>query len=279
MKIKSFFNTILAVILLGALLLGFYLGWEQIDIKENSVGVVFTKTRGWRDNLLTKEGFSWSLEKLIPTNYTLHQFAIEKNSIRGDIKDSYPSGDLYADFSNIDRSNFIFSYTLGFNLKFDISFLTEFVNSGYFNEATFSNWLEEKEIAVKDSLIGYINNKIYNGETFSIKNDSLSYIKGQYPYFFIDELILNINPGDRVLYTTARSRYLNYMEEKEIAEGKFLAKKLEKESTHKANLELLKAYGEVFTQYPIMIEYIKADRGMELDRARLNDFINSQIQN
>lgn len=279
MKIKTFFNTIFLIILLAIAGFVFYLGWEQIDINENSYGIVYTKTGGWKKQLLTKEGFTWSIEKLVPTNYTLHQFKITKNSLVTSEDNFYPSGVLYASFSNIPADNFKYSYNLSLNSKFDKNFLIDFVNNGYFNESSFDQWIANKEEALIKSLNEYLNSKINSGETFNLKNDALSYIKGQFPYFFIDELIINLNPGDRTLYNSARSRYLKYMEEKEIAEGKYLAKKLEQESNHKANLELLEAYGEVFTKYPIMIEYIKADTGMELDRARLNDFISNQNQN
>lgn len=279
MKIKTFFNTILFLIMLAAAGIVFYLGWEQLNINENSYGIVYTKTSGWSDRLLTKEGFSWNIEKVIPTNYTLHQFKILKNNLNMDHKNYYPSGELYATFSNIPKDSFLYSYNLNFNLKFDKNFLVNFVNNGYFNQESYEEWISSKEVAVQKTLKEYLNNKINSGETFNLKGDALNYIKGQYPYFFIDELIINLNPGDRTLYTSARSRYLSYLEEQEIAEGKYLAKKLEQESNHKAKLELLKAYGEVFTQYPIMIEYIKADTGMELDRARLKDFISIQNQN
>lgn len=279
MKLKSFFNTILTLIFLSILGFAFYLGLEQIELDENTYGIVFTKTTGWKDQLLEKKGFKWSIEKVIPTNYKIHKFKIEKIPISINTTETLPSGDLYADFAQIDKSNFKYNYSVNSFVKFKKEYLINYTQKGYFTEETFNNWIENKTNIIKESIISYINHKIELGETLTINSNVSNYITSTFPDFSFDEIIINLKQSDFVLYNTVRSRYINYIETQKEAEKKYLKRSLEDQNELKLKLELIELYGEVFTKYPIMIEYIKADKGLALDRARLEDFIVNQNRN
>lgn len=279
MKFKSFINRVFIFILICISIFVFYLGWEQLELEENTYGLVFTKTSGWKEEVLDKGIFSWSLEKIIPTNYKIHKFTIKKELLNIATTSTLPSGKLYADFAQISDENFIYSYTANTYIKFNKDYLISFANKGYFTEETFTQWKVDKIKTIKESLKSYINNKIILGELHTLNSEVLNYISGLFPYFYFEDIIINLNNIDIQLYSTVRNRYINYIETQKEAEKKYLKKSLEQQNLQKVKLDLLKMYGEVFTQYPIMIEYIKADKDMLLDRARLDDFIKIQTQN
>lgn len=279
MKLKSFFNTILFMLFLSILGFGFYLGLEQVDLEENTYGIVFTKTTGWKDTLLEKKGFRWSIEKVIPTNYIVHKFKIEKLAIAINEAETLPSGDLYADFAKIDKANFQYNYRVNTFVKFKKEYLISYAQKGYFTQETFNSWISNKTKTIEESLTSYINGKIEIGETLTLNSNVLNHITSLFPEFTFDEIIINLKQSDYVLYNSVRNRYINFIETQTEAEKKFLKKSFEDQNELKLKLELIEMYGKVFTKYPIMIEYIKADKGLALDRARLEDFIVKQNQN
>lgn len=279
MKLKSFVNRILLLLLLAFFIFVFYLGMEKIELEENQYGIVFTKTSGWSDRIVDKEGFSWSYEKVIPENYNIHKFRIEKSYLELKGNGTLPSGKLYADFSGISDSNFNYSYAISTFFKFNKDYLRDYVIKGYFTEESYSAWIENSKTSISNYINGYINKRVNDGNYFTFKADITQDLRSSYPHFHFEELSVNITSPDLNLYKTSREYYINHIEEKIAAEKEFLGESLKQQTNQKVKLELLKMYGEVFTQYPIMIEYIKADQNMILDRAKLEDFIPHQSQN
>ncbi len=273
MKIKSFFNRILLFILIIFAGFVFWLGWEQLQLTENTYGVIFTKTSGWKENIIDTEGFNWSFEKVIPRNYTIHKFIINEKEFSYKVNNILPSAKLYADFNGILSNNFEYSYNLNGSFKFNKTYLLTMIKAGNFNQETFPNWEENKIDEIQNSLKTFIEDKIISNEIITINGASRSYISDLYPHLLIGDIFININKPDMVLYNLSRNRYIKNMEAQAKADEKYLVKALEQKNKESLRLELLRKYGEVFTKYPIMIEYLKVDKNMVLDRAKMEDFI------
>ncbi|MGL1894034.1 MAG: hypothetical protein OCD02_20515 [Spirochaetaceae bacterium] len=270
MKLKSLFNTILLLTIFAFIGFIFWLGWEQLQLEESTYGVVFTKTTGWNDNIIESGKFNWSIEKVIPKNYTIHKFQIKYRSINFNINNKLPSGDLYADFNKISKENFNYNYSVVGSINFNTSELTSQLNSGIFTENTFIEWENNTILEIKEALKVYMRNNLFNEE---LSSSAIKYISSIYPYYTFTNIYINLERPDIDLYESCRDRYLKHLNQKALAEENYLAEILKQKNEESLKLELLKQYGEVFTQYPIMIEYIKIDKEMVFDRATIEDLL------
>lgn len=278
MKMKSFLNRILLLILLFFAGFVFWLGWEQLELTENSYGVIFTKTSGWKEKIIDTDGFNWNFEKVIPRNYTLHKFIINERIFNYNINGALPSAHLYADFNGILPNNFEYSYNLTGSFRFNKTYLVPMLQAGNYDQETFTKWEDNKIDEIQNSLKAFIMDKIAANEVITINGASRNYISDLYPYLLIGDIFININKPDMVLYNLSRNSYIQNMEAQAKADEKYLVKALEQKNRESLRLDLLRKYGEVFTKYPIMIEYLKVDKNMVLDRAGMEDFISPQNQ-
>lgn len=279
MKLKSFINRVLIFFLILFSGFVFYLGWEQLELEENSCIAVFTKTSGWKEKVVDNDGFNWSFEKVIPTNYSSHKFTLNSTSIGYTVDDQLPSGELYAEFNGINNSNFNYTYQLTGNIKFDKSYLVTMLKTGTINSENFPLWQDQKIEDIQNSLKGFLRNKISSDETLTINGAASEYIKERYPYFIFSDIFVSISMPDMNLYNLCRNKYIQNMEAQTKADEKYLVESLKQKNQEMLRLDLLKQYGEVFTKYPIMIEYLKVDKNMVLDRATMEDFITQKNQN
>lgn len=278
MKLKSFANIISALIIILFMGFVFYLGWEQLELEENTYGVVYTKISGWRDEVLDTKGFNWSPEKVIPTIYTVHKFKIEEHSFKSEHQGYLSSYKLYLPDDSIDPDNFKYNCSVIIDYKLKEDQLTKLVKSGLFTQATFDQWEKNNQLKMKELIESYLNSNIGKSDSNHISNieESLSEF---FSYYSFKNIIINLSKPDTELYSTLKERYLSILKTKSDAEITYISKSLEQQNDEILKLDLLKKYGEVFTQYPIMIEYIKVDNERLLDRAEMEDFIQPRNQN
>lgn len=276
MKLKSFANILSTLIILAFLGFVFYLGWEQLELKENTYGIVYTKTSGWRDKPLSTNGFNWSFEKVIPTNYTVHKFKIEEESLTFKKQGFLPSYKLYLVDNTINEANFKFNYKVTIDYKLKAESLSGMVKSGTFTQESYESWKNRNNKKIEDLISIYIDENIVQSNlkdgVYEILNESL-------PHYIFTDLILEVKKPDIELYNRLKGRYLSILETKSEAEVSYISKSLEQQNDEILKLDLLRKYGEVFSQYPIMIEYLKVDNEKLLDRAELKDFIQPRSQN
>lgn len=273
MKIKTAFNIILLLILVAFAVFILYLGWEQRELDESSYGVVHTKTSGWKTDVYSTETFGWSFEKVIPENYKMHIFTIKSNSYGYTHSEELPSAVLYANFSSIKSSDFQYKYTLTASYSFNPQYLVSMTENGSITAESFNEWLTGRTEEIQNILKAYIRERIINSELITLEGACHAYITEQYPYLSFSNININLEKPDMVLYNRARSRYLQNMEIETNAEEEYLLERLRQQNNESLKLDLLRKYGEVFTEYPIMIEYLKIDREMLLDRATLKDLL------
>lgn len=273
MKIKTVFNIILILILAAFAAFILYLGWEQRELDESSYGVVYTKTSGWKTDVYTTDTFAWSFEKVIPENYNMHIFTIKSNSFGYTHNEELPSAELYANFSSIKSSDFNYQYTLTASYSFNPQYLVSMTEDGSITAENFQKWLDTRTEEIQNILRSYIRERVINSELITLEGACHTYISEQYPYLSFSNISINLHKPDMVLYNRARNRYLQNMEIETNAEEEYLLERLRQQNSENLKLDLLRKYGEVFTEYPIMIEYLKIDREMLLDRATLKDLL------
>lgn len=138
-KARSFFICFIIVVLFcGAL---FFLGWTQFRVKNDTVGVLVSKTGGVDKTLIESGTFSWHWEFLIPTNAQLLLFDTKPVLIERTVSGELPSGSLYA---RLYTDSPDFSYHFDFLLSASVS-----------GEAILS-LVQKNSISGQESLVSYL---------------------------------------------------------------------------------------------------------------------------
>lgn len=91
----------------------FYVGWTQIKIAPDEVGVVVSKTKGIDEEIVQPGVFSWKREFLLPTNAELKTFSIKPLTLEKEVSGELPSGNIYSAASgSMDTFSYKFKITI-----------------------------------------------------------------------------------------------------------------------------------------------------------------------
>lgn len=96
----------------------FFIGWTQIRIKPDCVGIVKSKTGGISKDIVYPGKFSWHWEFLLPTNAKFTSFELKPYAVSKSVSGKLPSGEVYAEILN---DNVDFSYNFDFDFSVNIS--------------------------------------------------------------------------------------------------------------------------------------------------------------
>ena len=256
---KFLFWLFFLIIIAGVVL---YFGW--IRVPENNVALGFSTITGYDTAFMESGKLNWRWQKLVPKCYTLKMYQLDTESAEVSVAQTLPSGELYAS-GMAGSPDFSFSVKYAATYKIKEDSLYAMATSGEIGEGgldTFYADVKEKIQNAASSLLGEEMAKAMAGSTFSQKalEDG---IKARIADQLADVEIISFETveakfPDIELYKAAKAKYMENLEkQQEIAAQK------EKETTDfntkiDQRIELLKKYGELLTQYPILIEYFKS---------------------
>jgi len=260
MKTKFIIFLILIILIGGT---GFYFGWIQFQLEENTYGVIFTKTGGYDEGIVSPGTFIWRWEALIPTNFTLHSFEITPRSKAFLKKGILPSGDIYG---TVLDSPVQFDYALDLKIQYTLipDKLPLLVAENGVTPENISEWYDQLELQLSNAVTSLIEERI---AAFDSPSDQFllspvnSYLQEELNEKFdyiqiIDVSILELQFPDIALYSTARDYYLSLLLTRRDAEEETLKKERSWMVSEESKLEVLKKYGEVFTEYPGLIQFL-----------------------
>ena len=256
---KFLFWLFFLIIIAGVVL---YFGW--IRVPENNVALGFSTITGYDTAFMESGKLNWRWQKLVPKCYTLKMYQLDTESAEVSVAQTLPSGELYAS-GMAGSPDFSFSVKYAATYKIKEDSLYAMATSGEIGEGgldTFYADVKEKIQNAASSLLGEEMAKAMAGSTFSQKalEDG---IKARIADQLADVEIISFETveakfPDIELYKAAKAKYMENLEkQQEIAAQK------EKETTDfntkiDQRIELLKKYGELLTQYPILLEYFKS---------------------
>ncbi|MCL1818303.1 MAG: hypothetical protein FWG35_05175 [Spirochaetaceae bacterium] len=255
------------ILLLGLAGTGFYFGWVQIAIPPQSQGVIFTKTGGWDATAVQPGVFAWRWEKLIPGNFTLYLYPDTTHTGEIELRGSLPSAEAYA---LVLDGNPSFGYTLRFSVSYR-------VRNGYFPvlakehgvlPEAFDEWLASLRtgIAAKGSAaVAAWFEKTSDPapeETEKRLAESITALfAADYPFLEITGFApTELSLPDTALYAKARELYLARAESRKDALRESAREMTLRTLREEARWENLKKYGELLTQYPVLLDYLKAEK-------------------
>ncbi len=239
-----------------------YFGW--IRVPENNVALGFSTITGYDTAFMESGKINWRWQKLIPKCYILKMYQLETENTEISVSQTLPSGELYAS-EMAGNPDFSFSVKFAATYKIKEDSLYGMATSGVLGDDGLSSFYAEVKEKIQNaaaSLLGEEMAKTMTGNSFSqkaLEDGVKNRIQGQ----LADVEIISFETveakfPDIELYKAAKAKYMENMEKKQA-----IAAQQEKETTDfnskiDQRIELLKKYGELLTQYPILIEYFKS---------------------
>jgi hypothetical protein len=254
---RYFLNLLIIVITAGAV---FWYGWVQFKIEENEVAVVHTKTGGYESEVLRSGEFAWRWEALFPTNLTLHTVKLENQKANISIQGMLPSGDQYA---KIAGEGFSFSWRLTADIDYGLNpeRIPEMISSGSLT-ADPGALYAEFESGVKNHLRKLISDELSSGSGALVKGrlpgleDKISSgAAASDPRFTVFAVnITELDYPDLVLYEQARRLTVQLMASRNEVITDVESRAIRRDDEQNNRLDLLRQYGEVLTEYPVLLE-------------------------
>lgn len=242
------------LILLTAAGAAFYFGWIQFRLEQGEYGVVYTKTRGWENKAISSGQFIWRLEALLPTNLTLHKFKLEPQSLEIHKTGVFPSGGLYGTIVG-EGSNFSWEIKLNLDYRIRSEALPELLANG-----TGIEGLDEIQNAFKARAESAVTNLLNEGANYADVVQVEEALKSRLRTIdahikIINASVTNWRYPDIALYNEAKKLAQENIRLRQTVMADLDAARLRREDTEDRQLELLTRYGELFSAYPILLEF------------------------
>jgi len=274
---KKFLVSLVILIIAGAVV--FYFGWVQLQLPADTYAVAFTKTGGWDSSVLEPGRFIWRWERVIPTNFELYTYQLQTRQSTLNATGTLPSGDVYSQYL---PGNPSFSYsldvTVSYRLKPDA--LPQLTRDGLLSPDSLDAYYSHFETGLLSTLQKMVpalmNQKagIQSIGPASIGPDLVSQLSSQFPDFtFFSAAVTKFQLPDLALYSKAQSSYTSLIDNKTRALEQATQAAAQQQVNKTNTLDLLRQYGEVLTQYPILLKYLALENGKNPDSINLNDLM------
>ena len=259
---KKFLVTLIILVILGGV--AFIFGWVQFSVPLGKYGVIISKTHGIDPNLVRSGEFRWVWYKLIPTNVKIAIFSLNHSKYPINLSSSLASGDTYASFAGITNADF--SWSLRGEISFNIK------------PETLVALTQKNNLSSQEDLDSYLQNAAKEIEIIILREFSSASmdserlerimsgnadaelereIKIKFPEIQAFSLIINsVKYPDFVLYRQIRLLYEDFM----VGHREYLSSSFSRRAENLINTQLrfeeLERYGDLFTRYPILLEYL-----------------------
>ena len=258
------------ILLLGAAGAALYFGWAQASVPVGSYGVLRSKTHGINDGLIEDGKFRWVWYKLIPNNVTITVFSINENTIPLNVSGVLPSGETYSTLAGL-KTDFSYSFSGSLVYRLRPESLPSLCDrENLLSQAELDAWLSrlsgEIENHAKALLWTYGENEKAlreAGETGTI-DAFQSALSASYPDVeILSCTIKTLRYPDFVLYNEIRELYRDYLAAQRAdlrnTVGRMAADNIE----NRRRIDELSGYGELLTKYPVLIQYLALEKGIQ----------------
>lgn len=270
MKVKLI---IILILILGIGGSAFYFGWIQFRLEENSCGVIFTKTGGYEDTVVRPGEFNWRWEALVPTNLTLHRIDVSPHATTVKRESRLPSGDLYGSVLQ-EQQKVDFSYYVEILLEYALrpESLPGLVRDRGINDENIGELYDSIDRELSNRVIGFIESKLVSTDTELFMTPSVAETlkKSLQEIDAAVEIrqvsLIDMQLPDIRLYRSSRDYYLGLLDARRKTETATLEKEREWMVSEESKLEVFRKYGELFTEYPGLVNFLALSEGENLDQ-------------
>lgn len=258
-------NIIAFIILVVTSGVVFFFGWLRIPLQPGQYAVIYTKTRGYRHNLVKAGDFVWKIERLLPTNLKYEIYSLESRRIMLEYEGSLPSGEVYAAaLENGPEFGFIMEIELTVAIRPD--FLIELVQRENLGPEDLSEWYERITAILRDKCVSYLSNNYtglaesgYIGVDYSVLKQKLSAaLTAAVPEIDVTAVYPHrLDFPDMDLYRMAKNFYTELAQKRQQERLDGIPTEIEYEAEKARLLRLLKDYGDLFRNYPELLDFLE----------------------
>ncbi len=259
MKKASVF--LVLVVLLALVIAGF--GYVPFRIKDSDRYVLYSRTSGWEAVDPGTHRFDWRWELLIPRNVEIYRFPDLEQTIRITSTRSLPSADLYARFL-AGEPEFSTSIDLDLVIAVRDEYLGELAADGL-RPQTLETWFDRFDARISLAVLTITEQEI---DRFSRNvSDSRFYeqyesalvtrLEERFPEIRVKTVIpRSITVPDLALYQLGRETYQTVQTVRREALVSATVAQANEEAADQRNMELLDQYGQILTEYPVLLDYL-----------------------
>ncbi len=259
---KRFIASLIVLVLLAAAV--FAVGYVPLRLRAGHTGVLYSKTSGWYPEAIEPGRFLWRWELLIPTNTTLHHFPGDSHTVELRSSALLPSAEVYAPM--LDGAT---SLEQNVRLRVRFRFLPEALVRNAprgLQEGTLDNWYADLEDEIRSSaqvFLGTIITDLAEREDLHLPaSDVADRLQERLQDRFRDLEVLSVvvetlDLPDPQLYRLARETYRNVHAAREEALLEAAQALAGTQAATDQQVATLERYGRVFSDYPILLEYLE----------------------
>ncbi len=274
---KKFIILLILLIIVGGVV--FYFGWIQIQLGPSEFGVIFTKTGGWEEEVISAGKFTWRIAAIIPTNLHLYQYSITPQSVDIRSEGVLPSGKLYQEYIT-GNADFGFSIRAKIQYQLKPNELPSLAQNSHVLPSNldeyYSNFNTSLQTETENYLLSYLKSSSSSDGPSLIFSDIQSELRDRLSEKYTHINVVSVHFSSAVfpdfeLYQRAKEIYFSVLETREQATNE-AAQNLSFDKAREENsLDLLKKYGQVLADYPVLLDYFKLVQEEGVDPLSLNE--------
>lgn len=259
---KRIITILVILILLGATV--FSVGYLPIRLRDGSVALLYSKTSGWDPEPIRAGDFVWRWELLIPTNATIYHFPEDSRTVHVRSTALLPSAEVYARLLDGAPS-------LSQNLRFSIRYrftpeaFARYAPRGL-REESLGEWYDERDAELSTAALVIAGRAVIDGvdreelivPALDITDAVLSGLRDRFPDLDVQGVTIEtLEIPDPQLYRLARDTYRAVQQARETALLDAARELATVQATADQRAATLQQYGRIFSEYPILLEYLE----------------------
>ena len=252
---------LLILVALGATAFGF--GYVPLRLEPGTRAVLFSKTSGWSHRVFEAGQFAWAWELLIPTNATLYVFSDEPRQVRVESRSVLPSADVYAQYID-GQPDFTQRVTLRVRYRLAAEGLRELVPSGLRPDGV-DDWYQDTDAAIQTRVLQIVGQEVSNSADSDTPLTSAALtsvvqerLVDRMPEITVIALSVDaFELPDVELYRQARDTFRAVQTARREALASAARELATAQASNDARIGNLERYGQVLTDYPVLLDYLE----------------------
>ena len=266
------------LLLLGAAGAIFVAGWIQILLPPATYGVLFSKTGGFDPRVMVPGVFVWRWERVIPNNVTLFLFEVQPRSVTTPLTGELPSAEAVAGMlpGAAGAADFRYQATVSVTFAVRPDALPALVADEGLTPEELNHWTEMKGAVVGRAALELLQRRAQAtalANLAALEAEILDLLAARFPELqILDVRFIDLYLPDIEIYERGRQAYLELMDaqyEARRAAVIDLARERERglaaQETRRAALQVLREYGMVLQEYPVLIQFLALQNGAGRD--------------
>lgn len=263
-RFKRRFSFFLFLLLCGYL---FYMGWKvQFQVPEGQAALLHSRITGYEGELVKPGDFLWRWQGMIPTDLTVHLVPTDYRTVSLESQGELPSGNIYLAHAGLE-GNFDYHLTLDVQYRLQEDHYIEQVEKGLLTPDNMDAFFVRTDNQIMDHAVQFLQNPDLLAEEMSripglINLQEEDFIAA-FPYleFALIQIRFSKLP-DMALYTSLRQDYLHFLHEKNNQLTSLTVTQMTRDMQVEEKMEILREYGELITEYPLLLEFFSMDNGV-----------------